>query len=154
MPRQVQPCGTDAAFRRHQYNHEIPDQACCDAHAAAEHARRLRKRLAEAPPNPAQLELDRLYAELATARALNADLTAQLADVLTDPQPARRTSTPTDPAAAEAHRLYTRTCPQWHRPTGSGAAPAPDLLELLHALGDPAEPAAVPRASDCGQPAA
>lgn len=33
------PCGTDAAYYRHHRNGEVPDQACCDAHARTRRAR-------------------------------------------------------------------------------------------------------------------
>lgn len=35
MPREVQPCGTPAAYRRHRVHGEEPCQGCKDAHAAA-----------------------------------------------------------------------------------------------------------------------
>lgn len=34
-PRELHPCGTEAAYRRHLRNHETPDGACRDAHAQA-----------------------------------------------------------------------------------------------------------------------
>lgn len=45
-PRQLQPCGTTAAYARHIRHGETPDQACKDAHAAwqrAYHQRRTGK---------------------------------------------------------------------------------------------------------------
>lgn len=35
MPRELQPCGTGAAYRRHRVHGEEPCQDCKDGHAAA-----------------------------------------------------------------------------------------------------------------------
>lgn len=32
MPRELRPCGTDAAWQRHKHRGEQPCEACCEAH--------------------------------------------------------------------------------------------------------------------------
>ena len=46
--RDLEPCGTTAAYRRHERDGDVPCQPCCDAHADAEwgHARQRRGVLA------------------------------------------------------------------------------------------------------------
>lgn len=48
-PREPQPCGTLAAVRRHQRNHEPLDDACRDAYNAA-HRAMYRKRTGSPAP--------------------------------------------------------------------------------------------------------
>jgi hypothetical protein len=42
--RNLEPCGTTAGYRRHERDHDVPCQRCCDAHADAEWERARRRR--------------------------------------------------------------------------------------------------------------
>lgn len=54
MARELRPCGTEAAYKRHQRADEEPCEACLEAHAAGEVERRRRARgggaRGDAPP--------------------------------------------------------------------------------------------------------